>query len=254
MKTNYLPLLALLTASTAFAQVSRLAPGTTLPITFDHGIDASRAHAGDTVSAHTTQLVQLADGRLVSAGAHVTGHVLAADAFHFDTTHYATQSPSNLAIRFDTLDGSGVHVPLTVYVRALADPTTVWDAARPQATDMDPRGTTTQIGGDQVTPSQDEVLSSQGDIVGYRHHGGVYAHLLSASGGCSAGNTEQPVGAFSASACGLYGFTGSSLTGTGRTGEPSTLALTSTHSSPKIWAHSAALLEVIPQTTAVAAR
>jgi hypothetical protein len=106
-----------------------------------------------------------------------------------------------------------------------------------------------------VTPSQSQVRSQDGDTVGYRRSGGVYAHLISASGNgpdsCDASNTEQSMGPFSASACGLYGFTDLTLVGTGRTGEASTLTLVSNRRSPKIWAKSAALLEVTGQGSGV---
>jgi hypothetical protein len=104
-----------------------------------------------------------------------------------------------------------------------------------------------------VTPSQKGVMSQDGDIVGYQKRGGIYAHLISASGNspdsCDASDTEESMGLFSASACGLYGFADSALTGTGKTGERSTLTLVSRRRSPKIWAHSTALLEVLPGET-----
>ena len=64
--------------------------------------------------------------------------------------------------------------------------------------------------------------------------------------GCDASDTEESMGLFSASACGLYGFADSALIGTGKTGECSTLTLVSRRRSPKIWAHGTALLEVLP--------
>jgi hypothetical protein len=243
----------------AMAQVSptaSLSLGTTLPISFTRGVDAGHAHAGDAISAKLTQPVHLADGRMIPAGAHVAGHVVAASGFAFDSTPYAKQRESALSIHFDAVDGNGVHVPLNVYVRAMADPITAWDARRPKPSDEDPLGTTQQIGGDLVTPSQSGVMSQDGDIVGYQRRGGVYAHLISASGNgpgsCDGSDTEESMGLFSASACGLYGFTDTSLVGTGKTGEASTLTLVSHRRSPKIWANSTALLEVLSQQNAAA--
>jgi hypothetical protein len=256
MKLPILAVIAVISTNLAMAQVSSttlLSPGTTLPVQFERSIDSNHAHAGDVISAKTIQQIRLANGQVLPAGTHITGHVVAASAFRFDKTLYAKQQPSTLTIHFDSIQSKGETFPLQVSVRAMADPLTVWDAARPKASDMDPLGTTTQIGGDQVTPSQSEVVSQDGDTVGYLRHGGVYAHLISASGNgpgsCDASNTEQSMGPFSASACGLYGFTNVSLVETGSTGIPSTLTLVSRRGSPKIWAKSAVLLEVAgPQT------
>ncbi|WP_213805246.1 hypothetical protein [Granulicella sp. dw_53] len=252
MKLPVFTAIAVFSASFAMAQASPatlLSPGTTLPIQFERSIDTNHSHTGDTVSAKTTQQVRLANGEILPAGAHVTGHVVTSNAFTFDKTPYAKQPVSTLAIHFDSIESKGKTLPLQVYVRAMADPVTVWDAQRPKATDMDPLSTTTQIGGDQVVPSQSEVTSRDGDTVGYRKRGGVYAHLISTSGNgpenCDASDTEQSMGLFSASACGLYGFTDVTLLSAGKTGEVSTLALASRRRSAKIWAKSAALLEVV---------
>jgi hypothetical protein len=247
-------LFALLSATTLFAQAhavhgsSLLAPQTTLPITFTKSISADHSRQGDTIIAKTTQPVKLADGREVGAGALVTGHVISANSFAFDKTPYAKQKSSTLEVQFDALIVQGKTLPLHVYVRAMADPLTTWDAQRPKATDMDPLGTLTQVGGDQLTPSQKEILSSDGDIVGYNKHGGAFAHLIANSGRgaqCDGTDTEQPVFVFSASACGLYGFANVSSISLGSPSDPSHLSFSSIHGSPKIWRNSTALLEVL---------
>lgn len=232
-------------------QPTLLAPGTTLPITFSKTIEANHAHPGDRVEARTTQPVLLSNGRTLPSGSHVIGHVVSATGFKYDDTPYAKQPHSVLAIHFDSVAAAGKDaktLPLQVYVRALADPVTVEAALTPNLYD-DSLRSRAQIGGDIVTPSQKEVVSQHDDVVGYLKHGNVYAHLLSASGngaeGCDGGNTEVSMGLFSANACGLYGFTGADLQSTGKTGETSTFTLVSTRRSPEIWAHSAALLEVI---------
>jgi hypothetical protein len=251
---SMLAVTALFSTSLAIAQVSPsglLSPGTTLPIQFEHTVDPAHAHAGDPVSAKTTQQVVLANGQILPAGAHVTGHVITANGFNFNKTPYAKQSPSTLSIRFDSLATKEATVPLHVSLRAMADPLTVWAAQEPKSTDLDPLSTTTQIGGDLVTPSQNEVMSQDGDIVGYHRHGGVVAHLISASGkglaACDGSDTEQSMGLFSASACGLYGYTDVSLVDNGLTRHDSSLTLISRRRSAKIWAKTAALLEVSSQ-------
>jgi len=250
MRPRVIAMIAALSTPFAMAQVlpATLAAGTTLPIQFERSVDSNHAHPGDEVVAKTTQLVRLANSQILPAGARVTGHVLASNAFTFDKTPYAKQQASILTIHFDSIESKGETLPLRVYVRAMADPLTVWDAQRPKATDMDPLSTTTQIGGDQVTPSQSDVRSQDGDTVGYNRRGGVYAHLISAVGNgpvsCDASDTEQSMGLFSASACGLYGYTDVTMLDAGKSGNPSTLTLSARRRSAKIWARSEALLEV----------
>lgn len=224
---------------------SQLPAHATLPITFTRTVNASSAKPGDSVEAKTMQAIRLVDGSELPAGAIVTGHVLTSAPFHYDKTPYAKQSAGILDIQLDTLNAKGVHIPLHVSVRAMADPTTSWHASEPKSSDLDPLGTTTQIGGDLLTPSQSEIRNADGDIVGYNKRGGAFAHLIANSRGplnCDAGDTEQPVSMFSASACGLYGFAGASLTDI----SPSHIGLSSTHGAPQIWKHSTALLEVLP--------
>lgn len=245
--TNVLLALLFCTASSAAAaaQPSQLASPATLPIQFTNTVRADRAHEGDVVLARTSQPVRLADGTNVPAGARVTGHVVAASGFVYDNTHYAQQKAATLSIRFDSVQVAGAEVPLHVTVRAMADPVTTEAARTPKASDMDSLGTLTQVGGDQLVPSQDEVRDAHGDVVAYQQHGGVYAHLI-ASRGCDGTNVEVPVGIYSASACGLYGFTDVAATEVGSRTEPSTLTLVSTHTSPRIWKRSTALLETLP--------
>ena len=62
--------------------------------------------------------------------------MISANAFGFDKTPYEKQKPSTLELQFDALVVAGEKLPLRVYVRAMADPLTTWDAQKPQATDM----------------------------------------------------------------------------------------------------------------------
>ncbi len=96
--------------------------------------------------------------------------------------------------------------PLKVMVRAMADPLTSWGAREPKSSDLDSLGTVTQIGGDQLVPSQVEVVNMDGDVVAYNRRNGVYAHLI-AHRDCDGSDNEVSVGIYSPSACGLYGFT-----------------------------------------------
>jgi hypothetical protein len=235
-------------AATTTSGAAQLPTHATLPITFTKTVNSAHAKAGDPIQARTTQAVRLADGREVPSGAIVTGHVLAAKAFTYDKTPYAKQAAGSLEIQIDSLQIQDQTIPLHVSLRAMADPITSWHAAEPPPSDMDSLGTLTQIGGDQLIPSQREIRDRNGDVVGYNKKGGAFAHLIANSRGplnCDSGDTEQPVSQFSASACGLYGFTDVSLTGF----DSSRIALSSTHTSPQIWKHSTALLETVPDTS-----
>jgi hypothetical protein len=248
----------------AFSQINTntnvelLPASTTIPIVFTKSIDANHVRADDPIAAKTTQVVNLANGHVLSAGSLVIGHVVSGSPFVFDKTPYAKQKQSTLEIQFDAIMDRDTKVPLSVYVRALADPLTSWDATTPKSTDLDSLSTTTQIGGDLVTPSQTEVRSQDDDVVGYKRHGGIYAHLIAARGnspdGCGASDTEQSMGIFSASACGLYGFPDTTFLRSGRQGGASTLALASRRRPMKIYSNSNALLEVIDGNKNVASR
>jgi hypothetical protein len=245
-----------LSSAVAFAQAQSapLDAPATLPIVFTRTLSAANSHLGDAVEAKTSQAVHLANGAVIPSGTKIQGHVLAASAFAYDKTPYARQKQSALSIHFDTIAWNGQTLPLNVTVRAMADRLES-DAARipPVPHDVDPWSTMTQIGGDQLTPVQHEVTNSYGDVVGYNKHDGVYAHLI-ANGHCDGSDVEVSMGIYSASACGLYGFVSVAALETGSATQPSTLTLSSTHVSPKIWKYSTALLEVVNVQPSVASR
>ena len=224
---------------------------TTIPIIFKSAVDANRVQPGAIVTASTAQVIRMPNGDVIPAGSPVRGHVVSSTPFAYNRTPYAKQAVSELTIRFDSITDHGQSIPLKVYLRAMAGPLSSWSAGEPPSTDLDPLGTTTQVGGDLVTPSQSEVRSQDDEVVGYLRHGGVYAHLIAATGnspeGCDASDSEQSMSIFSASACGLYGFTDTSLAQTGRKGDRSTFVLQSRRHAPKIYKNTAALLEVTGQ-------
>lgn len=165
-----------LMSSAAFAQTpatSSLAAPTTLPIVFTQSVAADHAKPGDAIQAKTIQQVELPGGAILPSGSRVMGHVVAASGFSYDKTPYARQQPSTLSVHFDTVQFKGGSLPLNVTVRAIASPIASWDAKKPQASDMDSLGTLTQIGGDQLVPSQSEVRNMDGDVVAYNKHRGV---------------------------------------------------------------------------------
>jgi hypothetical protein len=238
---------ALAQSARAASPVAELPVRTTLPIVFTRTISASHAKAGDAVLARTTQVVRLSDGSLLPVGTKIVGHVVSANPFSFDGTPYASQRSSALVIQFEAAQFHSAELPLRVTLRAMAGPIAANDAREPQSSDMEPLGTLSQIGGDLLVPSQKEVVNQQGDIVAYNRRNGVYAHLI-ANGQCDASDNEVSVGIFSPTACGLYGFGNVSAQAMGSVDKPSEVILVSTHGSPQIWKHTAALLEVLAET------
>jgi hypothetical protein len=232
--------------------MNALPASTTLPIVFTRAVDANHSHVGDVVEARTTEVVQLPNGDAIPAGATVTGHVVAANGFQFDSTPYAKQTASELGIRFESVIVHGQPVALKVYLRAMADPISSWDARKPRPSDEDPDGTLTQVGGELYKPHEGKVINMDEDVVGYSRHGNIVAHLIAAQGnspeGCDGGDTEQPVAIFSASACGLYGFSGTTLVSSGRSGQASTIVLHARRNAVVIWKNTTALIEVSSDT------
>jgi AcrB/AcrD/AcrF family len=166
-------LIGLLLSSTAMIAQSKnktipaeLEAPTTLPIVFTKTIVANHSHVGDVVTAKTSQVVLLSNGAVIPSGAKVTGHVVAANGFSYDKTPYARQKVSTLTIKFDSVQVGESTLPLITTVRAMADPISSEQAHFIGATDIDPQGTTTQIGGDEVTPRVSEVVNRDGDVVG----------------------------------------------------------------------------------------
>ena len=227
------------------AQSPSLDASTTLPITFTRSVDAKQAKAGDRVEAKTFQQVKLSSGAVIPSGAHVTGHVVEAAGYIFDKTPYAKQTASRLSIHFDSVQNGTVSIPLTVTVRAMADSITSINAYAPLSNDLDSRSTRTLVGGDQLYASQDGIEDKDGDVVAYNRRDGVYAHLIS-NGRCDGGSTEVSMGIYSASACGVYGFTGMRAVETGSVAQPSTLTFVSARRTAEVPKHSTALLEVLP--------
>jgi len=225
----------------------------TLPIVFTNTVSADHSRVGDKLFARTEQVVRLANGSDIPSGTPIVGHVVAANPFVYNKTPYAQQMRSTLSIRFDSMQVAGATLPLTITVRALADPIASWDARMPNVNDDRSSPSATQIGGDQLNRSQTEVASRDGDVVAYNKRDGVYARLI-ANHACDASSIEVSVGIYSASACGLYGFTNVSAQEMGYPAEPSTLTLVSLRTSPKLWKHSTALLEVLPSQQVVATR
>jgi hypothetical protein len=233
---------------------SQTAASTTIPVVFTHGVDASHARAGDVITAKTMQAIRLPNGPVIPKGATVLGHVADARPFTFDSTDYAVQQPSVLAIHFDKVLTKESEAKLVTAVRALAGWSDSESAMRPQATDEhDIVGTVYLIGGDSYRADERTVTTADDDIVGYHRKGGVFARLLDSEYSSpyshfdcpGSGETEEAVSIFSPSACGLYGVSEAYLADNGLAKEPGTFRLESRKRTVKLYSHSAALLQIL---------
>jgi hypothetical protein len=227
-------------------------PATTIPVIFTKTVDVANAHTGDPVIAKTMQEVKLPDGTSLPKGSTVRGHIVEVRAFSFDATPYAVQQPSVLSIHFDQILSKDGAKAINASVRALASRLTAEEASSPHRTDeTDSVGTMVLIGGGSFNPLSKEVLTDAGDIIGYNRKGGVFARLLPAEYQspyshfeCKGSGGEQSVAIFSPVACGVYGFDSVYMAQNGSGERPGTFRLESRHRSVKVYAYSAALLEL----------
>jgi hypothetical protein len=239
------------TVASAAAQSQSLPAATAVPVRFVHTVDATKAKVGDTVTAKTMQVIVLPGGASIDKGTVVFGHVVAVQPFHFDPTPYAHQSPSLISIHFDKLQKGDSVIPVNLSVRAIADMEDSRQASYPHSNvDADPVGMMTLIGGPSYSPLDKMIQSHDGDAIGYKRKGGVFARLIaSGSSGpgssihCEATDSEQSLAIFSPDACGVYGFAGDYILENGQDGS-GTFTLAVRGRSEKLYAGSTALLQV----------
>jgi hypothetical protein len=234
------------------AQAQPIPQSTAIPVVFTQSLVAGNAKPGDIVTAKLTQAVSLAGGKVIPVGTPVVGHVVGSSAFTFDPARYAVQKSSVLSVHFDKIVEGGSAVPVSLLLRAVAGPIQSHEAAIAHYRDeSDSTGTRTLIGGSSFSPIETQVLSPNGDVVGYETKQGVVARLLLGDGvnenstpQCEATDTEQAVGLFSPNACGVYGLNAVSMPINGSTNN-GTFVLESQRQTVKVYAGSAALLQVL---------
>jgi hypothetical protein len=224
---------------------------TAIPVRFTHTVDAAHAKSGDVVTAQTLQSVVLPGGGSLARGALVIGHVVEVHPYVEERTPYTKPAPSVLAIHFDRAVDKGVSIPLNVSLRALADKVASDKASSPAYGFDDNVGTMLLVGGDHYTPGSRIGFSPDQDAVLSIRRDGVYARLIAndyVHGGvalhCDGTSTQQPVGIFSANACGYFGYNTVYLETNGST-NGGTFRLDSGHDMVKIYAGSTALLETL---------
>jgi hypothetical protein len=222
-----------------------------IPVRITHTIDASHAKSGDIVTAQTLQPVVLPDGSSLARGTMVIGHVVEVHPYVETRTPYGKPLPSVLAIHFDRAVDKGVSIPLSVSIRALADKVVSEKSSSPAYGIDDNVGTMLLVGGDHYTPGSRAGLSPDQNAVLSIRKDGVYARLIAnnyvhgdVALHCDGTSTQQPVGFFSASACGIFGYDAIYLETNGST-NGGTFRLDSSHETVKIYAGSTALLETL---------
>jgi hypothetical protein len=233
-------------------QAQTIPSATAIPVVFVQTVAAGKAKPGEIVTAKTSQVVFLPDGQVLRSGSTVIGHVVESKRFVSNHATNEPQSPSALSVHFDKIAEGGSTIPLSLSMRAIAGPVASHEASIPHYRDeTDSTGMRTLIGGDQFSPLGKEVLSSSGEVVGFNRKDGVFARLIAADSAgadsvvhCAATDTEQSLGVFSARACGAYDLDGDSISKNGAKGS-GTFALESRHESVKLYANSAALLQVV---------
>jgi hypothetical protein len=195
------------------------------------------------------QVLRFAAGGVIPKSSSVVGHIVSARSFP------SNDIPSKLAIRFDKIVTNKQALPVTVFVRALANTNESYEAMGPTPpADVNLSGERRQIGGDLVEPLDKHVLNSDEDIGAENRKDGIYAKLLPAEHNdrythiaCDGTPTEQPVAIHSANACGLYGFVQTFMTHTGKTAPLGTFQLESRRHTVTLYARSTALLQVLSE-------
>lgn len=214
-RTAQLVVLILLSAILAAAQ--SLPAGTVLPVALASEIKTGKSKPGDRVSAKLAQYVVVDKVRL-PRGTQVSGKILQVESA-------SANSPSRIAIAFDTIRVQGHDIPITTSLRALASMQAVFEAQLPTNL-IDDFGSTVhdwntlQVGGQSVYRG-DGTVTEGSEVVGKATTvGEVFGEPKtwpwSACVRDRVSKTLQSFWVFSTDACGLYGFDGLKLMHAGR--------------------------------------
>ena len=198
------------------APLPRLMPGSTLPVSLEHGLDAKHVRVGQRISARLSQRVPAADGRYLSAKTRLSGTVTAYDG-------------QSLALRFTNLSLGEQSQPVEVRLIAAAqwldadharDPLGATDRGDSSPADW----TTMQIGRDEVYRSggSGTVYDQYSQPVGHADLEGVYAAPA------APGALPRAMGPFSTTSSGLYDLSELRIVSAGGSGQPIVLGVNST--------------------------
>jgi hypothetical protein len=227
-----------------------LPPSTAVPVRFVSTTNAAKAKAGDPIRTRLMQTIHLGSGESIPKGSWVIGHITDARPLR------GSETGSDLAIHFDRIVTKSGSIPVTLYVRALADVFNSQDASFPDLpTEMNWEDISTQIGGDKVSPFEHKVFSSYDDPIGVVRKDGVYERLVATDYAdrfthfrCNGTADVQSVSIYSGSACGLYGFDATYLSKTGQDDPDHVIEIGSNRYTIKLYAGTTALLQVAEPT------
>ncbi len=203
--------------SAMFSVAQQLPVGTMLPVALSTAINADKARVGERISGKLGQYVTV-DGMRLPRGTKVQGRILRVEPA-------AGNSPSQVALAFDTIRFQGRDIPITTSLRALASMQDVFDAQLPTNLIDDYGSTihdwnTTQVGGQAVYRGDGTVMEGP-EIVGKSSTiGEVFGEPKTWPWSpCvhePATKAVQSFWVFSTDACGVYGFEGMKLAHAGR--------------------------------------
>ena len=228
------------------AVAQNLPEGTVLPVALRTEIKMGKSKPGDRVSAELAQYV-LVDGMRLPRGTEVLGRILRVEPGK-------ENSPSQVALAFDTIRLRGHDISITTSLRALASMRAVFEAQLPSNT-IDDHGSTVhdwntvQIGGQAVYRGDGNVMEGPEVVAKASNVGEVFgAPKTWPWSPCTrdrAGKNPQSFWVFSTDACGVYGFDGLKLTHAGRSAPLGQIVLESA-GKLRIRAGSGLLLIVLP--------
>jgi hypothetical protein len=235
--------------SLAAAQIPKpalsLPGGTAIPITFPHTLDAAKLKVGDAVITKTDQVILGPGGERIPRGSKLVGSVVDVQPPKTST------DPSELAIKFETLNVRAQAFPIHVALRAVASFVLSYSSTSPAADygslDSD---LYRQVGGDYFF-LYSVVYSNDWTEVGKSSRDGVFVKLQSVQLSnsrdhvvCDSTDTLQSVGVFASSACGVYGFPNLTVDASGAD-YSGAIRFRSTKRTVKIASGSSALLQVV---------
>lgn len=216
MKSRTL-LFALVLALPVAAIAQTIPDGTVLPVMLNPTLDARHSKPGQKITGRIKQDVPLPDGSSIPRNSTIVGQVVS-------VTPATSGSPSQLAVKFDSVSVKGRQIPVTAHLRALASmnevfeahmPTNAWDDYGTSPSDWN----TVQVGGAGVYRGSGELVGN-GQVMGRATDwGAVTAKLVAAPArGCNGdGDREQALWIFSPWACGVYGVNDLKIAHAGRT-------------------------------------
>jgi len=235
-----------LLAPAALCAQDAIPAGTVLPVRLNDSLSSQKSKPGQIITARVMQDVPLDQGKKVSAGSKVVGHVV-------EIIPASDSARARISLKFDTVVSSGHSIPIVTSLRALASLGEIDEAQIPLY--GGDRGTpssayqNTQIGGEIVYRGGGHVMAG-GHVVGEPAPNGVLSRLRpnpegSCRGAMDENNQLQALWLFSSDACGVYGYPHLKIVKAGRRNPAGEIELAADSGDVKIRSGSGLLLRVV---------